>query len=175
MKFPFSKRELTSSFYDEQDNTASFIWTKISGPESYKIENYDSSITLIINLLNGTYEFEFAAKDSLGLVGKDTISIHVELKPLIIKEIIFKDLVWVYDEWGEVYMTIPSFYYLAEAGRPYQVFVLQKNSEWMEVKNAYNYENSYSYYPANNLYIGLTIYFNPSDPPIPSTVKVVFQ
>lgn len=167
VKFPFSKIELISSFYDNEDNTASFTWTKISGPESYKIENKDLPTTLISNLVNGNYEFEFAAKDSLGLVGKDTISIHVELKPLTSKEIIFKDMFWVYDEWGAVYLTIPSFIYFAEAGRPYQVFILQKNSDWIEV-------DSDSYIPANNLHPGLSFYFNASDP-IPTSVKVIFE
>ena len=76
-KFPFSKIELFSWAYDEQEDSLSYSWAKVSGPESYRIENTDMPSTLISNLVNGKYKFEIAAKDASGLVGRDRTAMKV--------------------------------------------------------------------------------------------------
>ena len=176
VKFPFSKIQLHSGAYDEQGDSLSFTWYKINGPESYRIETKDLPSTLISNLVNGDYEFVLEAKDSMGLVGKDTISINVELKPLNSKELYFKDRAWEYDDWSGMYLRIPDFIYIAEAGRAYKIFIQSDdNPEWVEVKSPYDWMQTYSYEPVSNLLPYLIIYSYGGNTTGTSSVKVVFE
>ena len=176
VKFPFSKVTLSSLAYDEQGDSIGFTWTKISGPESYRIETKDLPSTLISNLVNGDYAFALEAKDSMGLVGKDTISINVELKPLISNELIFKNLYWLYDEWMGMYLSIPDFIYIAEVGRPYKIYIKSDdNSDWVAVTAPCGPLDRYCYEPPSTIYTSLTIYSYGGNTSGISSVKVVFE
>ena len=53
----------------------SFAWTKISGPAGGIINNGSSMQTTVSGLGQGIYQYELKVTNSLGLVGKDTVTI----------------------------------------------------------------------------------------------------
>jgi hypothetical protein len=54
-----------------------YLWSVISGPNLPTIERPSSAATRVSNMIAGTYKFQFAAIDSAGLTGLDTVSILV--------------------------------------------------------------------------------------------------
>jgi hypothetical protein len=58
-----------------------YLWSLISGPSVPLIESPSSKITKVSFLGLGTYRFQFAAIDSAGLTGIDTVSIIVKQNP----------------------------------------------------------------------------------------------
>ena len=53
------------------------MWTKISGPSSYKISDSTSASTTVNGLIQGIYTFELTVTDNKGATGKDTVQIKV--------------------------------------------------------------------------------------------------
>jgi hypothetical protein len=70
--FPADSIFLKGSAYDKENNVASYVWKKVSGPESFNIENPAYLETKVRNLKVGEYAFELTVIDSLGLQGRDT-------------------------------------------------------------------------------------------------------
>ncbi|GAC1705699.1 MAG: hypothetical protein NVS9B7_12130 [Flavisolibacter sp.] len=54
-----------------------FKWTKISGPSSFTISQASQPNTSVLNLTEGIYHFELRVTDTLGGMGKDTMTIRV--------------------------------------------------------------------------------------------------
>jgi len=61
----------------DADVTATYLWTKISGPSRYSITSPDSLQTEITYLEQGYYLFELKVTDSRGAIGRDTLAIEV--------------------------------------------------------------------------------------------------
>jgi hypothetical protein len=66
-----------SASTDPDNNIASYVWTKISGPASFSIANANSVTTQATNLVEGTYKVELKVTDAGGLVDRDTLRIIV--------------------------------------------------------------------------------------------------
>lgn len=62
---------------DPDGTIVTYKWTKISGPSSFTIINFQSVQTTVKNLIHGVYQFELAVTDDKGLSSKDTIQITV--------------------------------------------------------------------------------------------------
>jgi len=62
---------------DPENSPLTYLWTKISGPSLYTINNSSSSTPSISNLVAGIYSFELTVTDSDGYTGKDTVKITV--------------------------------------------------------------------------------------------------
>jgi hypothetical protein len=60
---------------------ASYVWAKISGPPLAAIRSPTSIKTMVVRLREGSYQFELKVKDVLGQVARDTVSITVDRKP----------------------------------------------------------------------------------------------
>jgi len=62
---------------DPDNNIASFLWRKISGPTSFNIADANSVQTQVTSLVGGVYQFELRVTDSGGLFSKDTVQVFV--------------------------------------------------------------------------------------------------
>ena len=70
-----------SASNDPENNIASYLWTRISGPSSFNIANAGAIQTQIINLIGGVYQLELKVTDAGGLFSKDTLQISVTIPP----------------------------------------------------------------------------------------------
>ena len=66
-----------STSTDPENNIASYVWTKISGPTSINIVNSTAVQTQLTNLNQGIYQIELKVTDVLGLFSKDTMQVIV--------------------------------------------------------------------------------------------------
>jgi hypothetical protein len=66
-----------SASTDPDNNIITYLWTKISGPTSFNIQNANGARTGVTNLVQGIYEFELKVTDAGGLFSRDTIGITV--------------------------------------------------------------------------------------------------
>ncbi|HEX6849615.1 MAG TPA: hypothetical protein VF144_21660 [Chitinophagaceae bacterium] len=71
-----------SASTDPNNNIASYLWTKVSGPSSFTIANPNSVQTQVTNLIEGVYEFELKVTDARGLIDKDIVQATVMLNQL---------------------------------------------------------------------------------------------
>ena len=62
---------------DPDGTIAEWLWTKISGPASFNLNNPATTKTAVRNLDSGIYRFELMVKDDGGLTAKDTIQVTV--------------------------------------------------------------------------------------------------
>jgi hypothetical protein len=74
---PINSVTLSGSGADADGSIVSYQWTRISGPNSGVINNANSASATVINLLEGTYEFELKVTDNKGAVAKDTVQVKV--------------------------------------------------------------------------------------------------
>ena len=70
-----------SASTDPNNDIASYLWTKISGPSSFTIANANSVQTQVTNLVEGTYQFELKVTDARGLFDRDTVHVTVTVWP----------------------------------------------------------------------------------------------
>jgi hypothetical protein len=138
IKFPLNEIFIGGSAYDKEDNIKSFSWAKISGPNSYWIENKDSLNIRVSMLEIGSYQFELTVMDSMGLYGKDTIELIVEERqanpndPIFPNEIIFKNLTWIFPWYNSIEVKNSNNY--LPNGLSFKVFIQRDNDpEWKEV------------------------------------------
>jgi hypothetical protein len=73
---PASSLTLKGYGNDPVGNPINFAWTKIAGPASGTIANPASAQTNLSGLGVGTYQFELKVVNTLGGIGKDTITIN---------------------------------------------------------------------------------------------------
>ena len=62
---------------DPDNNIASYLWRKISGPSSFTIANPNAARTQVNNLVEGTYLFELKVTDTKRLFDYDTVQVTV--------------------------------------------------------------------------------------------------
>lgn len=72
---------LSGSGTDEDGTIRSYNWSKISGPASFKIENFNSPETRVTNLVAGVYQFRLAVQDNDGATGTAIVKITVIKEP----------------------------------------------------------------------------------------------
>ncbi len=68
---------------DVDGNISTYLWRKISGPNSYTINTPNSSTTTISDLADGIYTFELAVTDNEGGIDADTVLIFIGKRVLI--------------------------------------------------------------------------------------------
>jgi hypothetical protein len=66
---------------DPDGTITSFQWKKIAGPSSFSIPNTGVAKSIVINLVEGVYQFELKVTDNDGLSAKDTVQVTVN-KPV---------------------------------------------------------------------------------------------
>ena len=66
---------------DPENNIRNFAWTKVSGPTFFTIADATVAQTLVINLVEGVYQYELKVTDAVGLVDKDTVQVTVNPDP----------------------------------------------------------------------------------------------
>lgn len=69
---------LNGSGLDEDGVIEGYNWKKISGPESFNIEDPNSPATLVSNLIQGTYQFELTVTDDQGATGSAVVNVTVK-------------------------------------------------------------------------------------------------
>ena len=62
---------------DHDNNIATYLWAKISGPSTFSISNANVEQTQVTNLVEGIYQFELKVTDAGGLYDKDTVLVTV--------------------------------------------------------------------------------------------------
>ena len=62
---------------DPDGSISNYLWTKISGPDSFNIIKPTDSLTKVKALVAGTYLFELKVTDNGGLSAKDTMQVFV--------------------------------------------------------------------------------------------------
>ncbi len=77
ISLPANSTTLTGSGADADGFITSYKWLKISGPAQVVIESPDSAITVINNLVQGTYKFELTVTDNNGAISKDVVQVTV--------------------------------------------------------------------------------------------------
>ncbi len=60
----------------------SYQWTKISGPDTFKIVQPTTAKTTVNKLVKGVFEFELKVTDAEGLFSKDTVQVAVNVTTL---------------------------------------------------------------------------------------------
>ena len=134
---------LDAAAWDRESNIESYLWKKVSGPASYSIESPDSLQTKVVNLEEGTYQFELTVTDKGGATGKAIHRIVVyEPRTPGANEFIFKNLrdscggqcdPWFMDEFTFV---IENFHAYVPAGTAIKVFLkVADSTNWVEVSN----------------------------------------
>jgi hypothetical protein len=126
-------------------NEVTVRWTKLSGPNSYSLENKDSLRTKLSNLEEGVYSFELTVADVRSTKSnKDTTLVIVGKLSSSPKEIVFKNINMIcpwYCGWEieRLYSHIPS-------NKVFKIFVQRNNvTEWKEVL-LYQDDGTYEYY-----------------------------
>ena len=74
---PTNNVSLSGSGADSDGSISKYLWTKISGPSTFKISDSSSATTGVSGLVEGAYQFELQVTDNSGSVGKDTVEIQV--------------------------------------------------------------------------------------------------
>jgi Secretion system C-terminal sorting domain len=73
---PANSVTLTGRGTDADGTIISFKWRQISGPVD-KLTSINTPVTVLDNLIQGTYELELTVTDNKGAADKDTVSINV--------------------------------------------------------------------------------------------------
>ena len=74
---PTNSATLSGSGSDADGTIVGYSWKVVSGPSGSVIVSSDSAVTLLNELVGGTYQLELTVTDNLGATGKDTVSIVV--------------------------------------------------------------------------------------------------
>lgn len=82
IQLPTSSVTVTGTVISSSSPIVGYLWSEISGPNIPAIENASSASTMITDLIEGTYKFQFAAIDTAGLTGLDTVTITVTKAPI---------------------------------------------------------------------------------------------
>jgi hypothetical protein len=74
---PNNSVELVGRGTDPDGRIVFYLWTKVSGPLQYTLEDASSAIAHARNLVAGVYAFEFKVTDNGGLTAQDTAVVTV--------------------------------------------------------------------------------------------------
>lgn len=77
IQFPINTVNFSGTATTTNGNIVGYLWSLVSGPNVPKITSPSSAGTSIIGLIPGTYIYQFAAIDNIGLTGVDTVSVLV--------------------------------------------------------------------------------------------------
>jgi gliding motility-associated-like protein len=72
---------INGSANDTDGAIASYVWSKVDGPASFKLENQTTSILTVKDLIAGTYRFKLFVQDNDGASGLDEMTLVVAPKP----------------------------------------------------------------------------------------------
>jgi poly(3-hydroxybutyrate) depolymerase len=77
LTLPVNATTISGAATDYDGTVASYQWTKIWGPASFKIAAPQAAKTEISNLVKGMYYFELKATDNQGAISRDTLVVTV--------------------------------------------------------------------------------------------------
>jgi Secretion system C-terminal sorting domain len=80
---PKDSTTLTGIGMDADGSIQGFYWKQISGPSISGISVPNSALTIVTNLIGGTYQFELSVTDNSGAIAKDTLTVVVGVPRLI--------------------------------------------------------------------------------------------
>jgi hypothetical protein len=66
-----------SSSYDPDGSISKYAWSKVSGPTQYLIGSTGSAVTIMSNLVAGTYVFRLTVTDNQGATASDDVTVLV--------------------------------------------------------------------------------------------------
>ncbi len=78
---PINSVVINGSATDADGTIASYAWTKIDGPASFKLENQATPTLTVKDLIAGTYRFRLIVQDNDGATGLDEMTLVVAPKP----------------------------------------------------------------------------------------------
>ena len=79
---PLDSVILDGSASTDDKKIVSYQWTKISGPDTFKIVQPTAARTAVNQLMKGVFEFELKVTDAEGLFSKDTVQVTVNVTTL---------------------------------------------------------------------------------------------
>jgi len=126
---------LNGGYYDAERNVKTIEWTKLSGPDSFSIENRNELNTRVSNLHEGVYQFELVVIDHLDEIGKDIVTITVKPASTIEiqnGEVIYRNLNWTFPWYAA--LELENIYTYVPTGKTVKVFVKRDSQiDWEEV------------------------------------------
>jgi hypothetical protein len=171
---PANSYVLVGSALDDENNIQKALWSKISGPSSFVIENPNSFSTAIKNLEQGVYQFELTVSDVPGLMDKDTVSVTVSQISTTPGEILFRNFSWGTEGlngtllWGRA-IIIHTIYQYVPAGSNFRTFIKKGNAaNWEEL--FINSQSSYGFLIVN----GTLIIYSGYEETEPVDIKLVY-
>lgn len=79
VNLPTNFVDLNGSTSSDPDNDiTNYLWTKISGPSSFRINNINTWAIRVVDLVEGFYEFELKVTDAKGNYDLDTVQVEVK-------------------------------------------------------------------------------------------------
>jgi hypothetical protein len=144
---------------DPENNITQYLWTEISGPSIFIIDNIKAAKTAIRDLVEGDYEFELKIVDADGLSDTDTVRVKV-MSPQVDP---FNVLFFFRDTTGgleaENLSVIESFY-------PRVVLVTVKIDNYPDAEIEGFWSKKYSpWCPISSIYVDATAWGSFSLPP----------
>ena len=104
-------------------------WEQTSGPAGCIIENADSVITKVSNLLIGSYQFKLTGTAISGATMSDTMTVNVQEATSTSRQIFFSNLEWVCPMGCSIYLGYSLSF--IPAGDPITVYIRRENmSTW---------------------------------------------
>lgn len=151
---PVDSATLHGTYYDTPFDNVQPKWRKISGPNSFVIDNPESMKTKVRNLVKGKYEFELTVTDKGGLTGKDSVIVDVydpqgnlgvnDPQVADSNKLVLTNLEWIYPWYAAIevknVLSYPS---------PIKVFIQRDfDTSWIEVKFLSNnsVDDQYEYF-----------------------------
>ncbi|MGV3528173.1 MAG: PKD domain-containing protein [Flavisolibacter sp.] len=132
LPLPQNSCKLTGFIVNGGGFIINYSWRKVSGPASYVIANPDNINTMITGLEQGDYQFEFAATNNNGFVGRDTVDVYV-YKPGE-NEVIFNGLQWQCPMGCTV--MVKEFYGYVPQTSGIAVYIRESSSsDWLPIKH----------------------------------------
>ncbi|HEX5154188.1 MAG TPA: PKD domain-containing protein [Parafilimonas sp.] len=77
ISLPQDSVSLSGNASDADGTIASYLWTKVSGPEQFSIASSNDKKTIVDDLAEGTYQFELKVTDNAGATARDTLIVTV--------------------------------------------------------------------------------------------------
>ena len=133
---------------DPDNNIASYLWTKISGPSTFNIQSPNAAQSQVTNLDLGGYIFELQVTDAGGLISKDTMEVKV-VTTLSGQENIYHGG-WSCNDLcrdGDVYWTLDVTYNGFNAATLQVAIQLDSSTVWIDV-----YQQNFPSAPPSQFY-----------------------
>ena len=78
LHLPANTTVIEGSAIDPDGTIASYLWTKVGGPSTYKLENESTPNLTVKNLIEGTYQFKLTVQDNDGAIGSSVVSLSLK-------------------------------------------------------------------------------------------------